>query len=282
MTDAEYLELIREIGKLTDIDLNKYKITQMRRRLEHFMLNLDFNDVTSFCSELKQDFTLVEKLKDFLTINVSEFFRDPKYFSLLTTEVFPGMLKHRNRLNIWSAGCSNGAEAYSVAMILDRLSPLSCHRILATDIDQKCLEKARDGGPYNITEVRNVPTEFLEKYFVTTQDGYRMVEKIRQSVTFKQHDLLKDFVGVGFDLIICRNVLIYLTEEAKSELLLKFHHALREDGILFLGATEIILDATRFGFTLYKTCYYRKVTTSKSLPVTSKTPALASTGEKNT
>ncbi len=280
MTDTEYLELTGKIRKLTDVDLNKYKAGQMRRRLEHFVLNLGFDDVASFCSELEHDPTMVERLRDFLTINVSEFFRDAKYFSLLMTDILPGMLKHRNRLNIWSAGCSNGAEAYSVAMILDHLSPLSCHRILATDIDHRCLEKARSGGPYSAAEVRNVPAEFL-KYFVTAEDGCRVVEKIRQSVIFKQHDLLKDFIGAGFDLIICRNVLIYLTEEAKSELLRKFHHALREDGILFLGATEIILDPARLGFTLYNTCYYRKAIIGKSFPVTSKTPALVSARERS-
>ncbi len=276
MTDAEYLELIGKIRQLTDVDLNKYKTNQTRRRLEHFLLNLGCQDVASFCTTLEQDPIMVEKLKDFLTINVSEFFRDPKYFSLLLTDILPEMLKNRTRLNIWSAGCSNGAEAYSVAMILDHLSPLSYHRILATDIDRKCLEKARNGGPYDTKEVRNVPREFLEKYFVATDDGYRVVDKMRYNVVFKQHDLLKDFVGSGFDLIICRNVLIYLTEEAKNELLRRFHRALKENGILFLGATEIILDPASFGFTLYNICFYRKATTKKGLLGTSKMPALAS------
>lgn len=264
---------------MTDIELDKYKSNQMRRRLEHFMLNLGFQDTTSFYPVLEQDSAVVEKLKDFLTINVSEFFRDPQYFSLLMTDILPEMLKHRTRLNIWSAGCSNGAEAYSVAMILDRLSPLSFHRILATDIDRKCLEKAREGGPYSTTEVRNLPHEFLEKYFVATEDGYMVADKIRQNVVFRQHDLLKDFVGSGFDLIICRNVLIYLTEEAKSELLHRFYHALKEKGILFLGATEIILDPAIFGFTLYSTCFYQKTPARKVFSATPKMPALASARE---
>ncbi len=279
MTDTEYRELIEKIRRLTDVELNKYKSNQMRRRLEHFMLNLGFQDLASFCPALERDCTMVQKLKDFLTINVSEFFRDPKYFSLLMTDILPAMLKHRTRLNIWSAGCSNGAEAYSVAMILDHLASLSCHHILATDIDQKCLEKARNGGPYSTNEVRNLPREFLEKYFVATENGYMVVDKIRQSVAFRQHDLLKDFVGSGFDLIICRNVLIYLTEEAKGELLHRFHHALKEDGILFLGATEIILEPASSGFTLYSTCFYRKAIAKKGFVATSKMPAPASARE---
>lgn len=279
MTDTEYLELIGKIRQLTDVDLHKYKSNQMRRRLEHFILSLGFQDIASFSLALEQDSTMVERLKDFLTINVSEFFRDPKYFALLMTDILPKMLKKRTRLNIWSAGCSNGAEAYSVAMILDHLSPLSCHRILATDIDRKCLDKARNGGPYSTNEIRNVPEEFLEKYFIASEDSYNVMEKIRQSVIFKQHDLLKDFVGSGFDLIICRNVLIYLTEEAKSELLHRFHHALKEDGILFLGATEIILDPESLGFTLYHACFYRKTNASKNFSVTLKMPALASARE---
>lgn len=282
MTEKEYFYLISKILKLTDIDLSHYKSNQMRRRLEHFMSNLNFQDVISFCSSLEHNPAMVERLKDFLTINVSEFFRDPKYFNLLMTDVLPAMLKARTRLNIWSAGCSNGVEPYSVAMILNYLAPLSRHRILATDIDLKCLERARNGGPYRAAEVRNAPREFLDKYFVIADDGYRVAEEIRQSVVFKQHDLLKDFIGSGFDLIICRNVLIYLTEEAKCQLLQRFHCALKENGILFLGATEIILDPAHFGFTLYHTCFYRKATASRASSVTSKIPALAAARESTT
>ena len=282
MTDREYFYLINKILKLTDIDLSQYKSNQMRRRLEHFMSNMEFQDVVQFCSSLERDPTMVERLKDFVTINVSEFFRDPKYFSLLMTDILPIMLRRCTRLNIWSAGCSNGAEPYTVSMILDHLAPSSCHRILATDIDLKCLEKARNGGPYSAAEVKNVPKTFLDKYFVVAENGYKVVDEIRQSVVFKQHDLTKDFIGSGFDLIICRNVLIYLTEEAKCQLLHRFHHALKPNGFLFLGATEIILDPARFGFNLlYHNCFYQRATASKSLAVTSRTPTLAAARESN-
>lgn len=220
---------------------------------------------------------MVEKLKDFLTINVSEFFRDPKYFHLLTTDILPEMLKQRTRLTIWSAGCSNGAEPYSVAMILDQLSPLSHHRILATDIDQKCLEKAKNGGPYYPNEVKNVPPHFLGKYLVETEDGYRVTEKIRWSVIFKQHDLLQDAVDEKFDLILCRNVLIYFTEQAKNSTYQKLHQALRENGMLFVGAAEIILNPAAMGFELRAPLFYRKLTAKQTCLATPDTTALLST-----
>jgi len=277
MTDEEYCYLTRKIRKLTGIELNNYKNRQMRRRLEHLLLSSNFADVISYCSLLENDPTMVEKLKDFLTINVSEFFRDPKYFHLLMTDILPEMLKQRTRLTIWSAGCSNGAEPYSVAMILDQLSPFSHHRILATDIDQKCLEKAKDGGPYYPNEVRNVPAHFFGKYLVETEDGYKVTEKIRQSVIFKQHDLLQDPVDEKFDLILCRNVLIYLTEQAKYSTYQKLHHALRENGILFVGAAEIILNPAAVGFEIYSPLFYRKLTASQVCLATVKTAALLST-----
>lgn len=275
MTDEEYLYLASKIRRLTGIELSHYKSRQMRRRLEYFLSSLDIIDITSYCSSLDHDPSMVERLKDFLTINVSQFFRDLKYFNLLMTDILPGMLKQRTRLTIWSAGCSNGAEPYSVAMILNRLSPLSHHRILATDIDQKCLEKARNGGPYLPDEIKNVPRHFFEQFFVETAEGYKVVEKIRQSVIFKRHDLLQDPMEETFDLILCRNVLIYLTDEAKYSLYRKLHRALKRGGILFLGATEVILDPATVGFELYSPCFYRKLPASPALPIMPKTATLA-------
>jgi chemotaxis protein methyltransferase CheR len=259
MTDEEYLFLKRKILQLTSINLDHYKSNQMRRRLDCLISNMNCTDVLSYCTMLEHDIKATHTLQDFLTINVSEFFRDMKYFDRLLMEVIPQMVKNCSRLNIWSAGCSNGSEPYSIAMSLDHMFPSIDYRILATDIDEKSLMKAREGGPYRIDEIRNVSQPLLKKYFIETGEGYRVIENVRRSILFRHHDLLQDTAEQGFDFILCRNVVIYFTQQAKYELYKKFHRSLKENGILFIGGTETILDATEIGFQLDSTCFYRKV-----------------------
>ena len=105
---------------------------------------------------------MLGELQDFLTINVSSFFRDEKQFQRLQSVILPELLQNNRRLNIWSAGCSNGAEPYSIAIILTELSDRHDHRILATDIDDTILERAKSGGPYKAADVKNVPPGLLE------------------------------------------------------------------------------------------------------------------------
>jgi len=200
----------------------------------------------------------VDKLEDFLTINVSEFFRDAAHFTVLKEQILPIILQENLQLNIWSAGCSNGAEAYSVAILLDRLSPYRKHRILATDIDKNIFAQANAGGPYRAADIRNVPPELVGKYFQQTGDCYKVADHIRSKVTFKQHDLTRDPFENNFDLIICRNVVIYFTEEAKKKLRRRFIDAMKLNGILFIGATETMLDASDTGFMRLSPCFYKK------------------------
>ena len=126
------------------------------------------------------------------------------------------MLQHNLTLNIWSAGCSNGAEVYSVAIILNRLSPYRTHRILATDIDSNILSQAIAGGPYKASEIRNVPKDQVDKYFNAVNDAFWIKNDIRKKVIFKEQDLTRDPFEDNFDLIICRNVVIYFSDEIKK------------------------------------------------------------------
>jgi len=162
-----------------------------------------------------------------------------------------------------------GGEPYSIAIILDKLTPYAKHRIVATDIDVISLQKARAGGPYRSNEVRNVPTQLLREYFDVFDDSYHLKEKIRQKVDFKKHDLLRDPYEGGFDLIVCRNVTIYFTEEAKVRLNQQFCQSLSPGGILFVGGTEAIARARELGLTTLGHCFYRKqpVDTLRTLPV---------------
>lgn len=258
MDDDNYQYLKRKIMLLTGIDLEDYKSKQMRRRLESFISNLEIRNIFEYCRRLETDQVMLQTLRNFITINVSEFFRDLAVFERLRRELLPELLDKSTCLNIWSAGCSRGQEAYSVAMLLAVTSPFSGHRILATDIDQGALETAMNGGPYRKEEVKNIPLSLLKKFFVQSDDGFMMNDRIKRHVEFVQHNLLNDEFETGFDLILCRNVTIYFTEKAKARLNRKFFRALREGGILFTGGTEVMLDSTGIGFEDYGISFYRK------------------------
>ncbi|MBQ9366079.1 MAG: protein-glutamate O-methyltransferase CheR, partial [Schwartzia sp.] len=195
---------------------------------------------------------------EYLTINVSEFFRTPDKFGQLETDVIPDLLKRSPTLSIWSAGCSIGAEPYSLAMIMKELTPGKKHRILASDLDIEIIAKAKR-GVYVDNEIKSMSKERIAKYFDKTSDGkFAVKDEIKSCIEFKRHNLLKDPFEKNFDLILCRNVVIYFTEEAKDQLYAHFFEALKPGGILFVGATEAILNFRKLGYTSYKPFFYQR------------------------
>jgi chemotaxis protein methyltransferase CheR len=258
MNAEEFIYVKKKIRELTQFDLDNYGRNQMIRRLDGFISRLKVNSVAQYCKLLERDTQELEKLQNFLTINVSEFFRDPAQFKILQEDMLPALLQSNLKLNIWSAGCSNGAEAYSVAILLDRLSPYRDHRILATDIDKNIISQATAGGSYKAADIRNVPQALVEKYFTNNDGDMQVIDRIRKKVTFKLHDLTRDPFEKNFDLIVCRNVVIYFSAETKKKLRREFLNALKINGILFIGATETMLDTRDTGFQRLSSCFYRK------------------------
>jgi chemotaxis protein methyltransferase CheR len=266
MTEEEFAFLKKRIFRVTRINLDNYKSNQMRRRLDTFIMNANFQNVASYCQAMEQNPEMINKLRDFLTINVSEFFRDSKYFQTLQEDILPILLSKYGRLSIWSAGCSNGAESYSIAIMLNEISPNIRHRILGTDIDERSLARAVNGGPYRSEDIRNAPAHILDKYFTPCEDGYKTNDFLRSLITFKQHDMLQEPFDKGFNLVVCRNVVIYFSVEAKNVLYQKFYDSMKDDGVLFIGGTEAMLDASSLGFQMLKTCFYRKVPARRDAP----------------
>ncbi len=274
MTEIEYEMLKRKIRLLTDIDLNNYKSNQIMRRLDGFIARTRGMDIAQYCHRLDHDREETVRLRNFLTINVSEFYRDQVHFDALKKVIFPELLKNTSKLNVWSAGCSDGQEPYSFAMILDELSPGTKHRILATDLDRESLSKAAAGGPYLAQDIRNVPSSLIAKYFTLAGDHYTVNEKIRERVTFSHQDLTRDTFPIGFDLISCRNVTIYFSNEAKAIMNAKFYNSLKESGVLFIGATETMLNANDIGFQRLLSCFYKKISNARSNDVRELTATL--------
>lgn len=241
----------------SNINLNDYKPAQMQRRITNLMTRHGVSTYGAFFDRIDRDPQLYKEFIDFLTINVTEFFRTPEKFVELEVKVLPDLLARSSKLNIWSAGCSIGAEPYSLAMILNDITPQSRHRIFATDLDVEMLAKAKK-GVYSATELKNIAPARLSKYFRQDAGLYAISEEMKKRVEFQRHNLLLDKFETGFDLILCRNVVIYFTEEAKDALYRRFFAALKPGGVLFVGGTEAILNFRDIGFQHYLPFFYRK------------------------
>ncbi|HWR39811.1 MAG TPA: protein-glutamate O-methyltransferase CheR [Patescibacteria group bacterium] len=239
------------------IDLNQYKPAQMQRRISNMMARHGAKSYVEFFNKIDGNDKLYKDFIDFLTINVTEFFRTPEKFGELEQRVFGDLLKKSPKLNIWSAGCSTGAEPYSLAIILNELTPGVKHRILATDLDAEMLAKAKVGS-YALGELKNMNPARIKKYFSATETHGTVCDDIKVRVDFQKHNLLLDKFETGFDLILCRNVVIYFTEEAKDSLYRRFFAALKPGGVLFVGGTEAILNFRDIGFQHYLPFFYRK------------------------
>lgn len=248
-----------EVFKLSKIDLNAYKERQMKRRIESLIKKNGYKGFDDYLKALKTDKDIYEEFINYLTINVSEFFRNTTQWNVLEKEIFPYLFdKFGKRVKIWSAACSTGDEPYSLAMVLSKFMPLSQIQIIATDIDKQILAKAKQ-GIYNEKSVAGVPREYKDKYFEKVGASYRVSDDIKKCITFKQHNLLKDSYPDKLDLIVCRNVLIYFTEEAKSEIYKDFNKSLKKEGVLFVGSTEQIIQSMKYNFESTQSFFYKKV-----------------------
>lgn len=259
MSDQDFERFKEQFKRLTGIDLNLYKEKQMKRRMTSLRDKKGYATFTSFAEAIGKDPALLKECLDRLTINVTEFFRNPNRWSVLREKILPRLLKESNgKLRVWSAACSTGEEPYSLAMLLDELSPRQEHYILASDIDELALAKAKQ-GIYHERSVKEVPPPFLSTYFTEKNGLYYIKPEVKNRVTFQKQNLLADPFQDNFDLILCRNVMIYFTEEAKDLLYRKFSAALRRGGIFFVGSTEQIFNPEQYQFDLEDTFFYRKV-----------------------
>lgn len=253
----EYNDFVEKINRKLKIDLSFYKETQMKRRITSLRNKRGFETYSTYFDALSKDDTLLNEFKDRITINVTEFYRNPARWDVLRDKVFPELIKSTNSLTIWSAACSTGDEPYSLAIMLTEHFPRVNAKILATDLDIKVLEKARL-GIYSAGDLKDLPSFKKEKYF-TFKDGlYYINDSLKKMITFKQHNLLLDAYPQNVDLIVCRNVLIYFTEDAKDLIYTNFSTALKSKGILFVGSTEQIFNQNKYELSLYDTFFYQK------------------------
>jgi len=252
-----YDKFLLDLKRKFDLDLAGYKRPQMERRINTLMRTLGIPDYDAFIQAMAGDRSLFERFIDHLTINVSEFFRNAPQWEVLQKKILPQLLSQSPSLKIWSAGCSTGEEPYTMAMVLAENLPRGQHTILATDFDDRVLKKAQS-GLYPTKNTIGIPPNYLHKYFTQQGPDYKAKDELKRYITFKKHNLLRDNFPEGFDLIVCRNVVIYFTEESKAGLYRRFFNALRPGGILFTGSTEQIIQSREIGYESSEIFFYMR------------------------
>ncbi len=237
----QLLQLLRErLGR----DYSGYKRNSLRRRVERRMVLARLDRMQDYLDLLRTDPVEAERLNRDLLIGVTTFFRDPDAFRLLEEQVVPDLCRRQTGdlpVRIWVAGCSTGEEAYSTAILfLDRFQQQGARpqlQLFATDMDEGSVESARL-GVFTEQAVQDVPAHLLERYFTRHDNCYRIDKQVRESIVFSAHNLLRDPPFSRMDLVVCRNVLIYLEPQPQQRLVSVFRSVLNPGGYLFLGSSE--------------------------------------------
>lgn len=230
----------------TGHDFLRYKRSTVARRVSRRMQILHIETLDDYIETLRRETQEAATLLDDLLINVTSFFRDPEVFHTLETEVVPSLFEGKERgdaIRIWSVGCATGEEAYTLGMLLleeagRRLSPPDI-QIFATDLHESSLQFGREALFSAMIEAE-ISAERLERFFRRESGGYRVTKELRDIVVFASHNLLRDPPFSRQDLIVCRNLLIYLQRDVQEEVVDVFHYALRPGGRLLLGTAEML------------------------------------------
>ncbi len=257
--DVGFELLKRAITESTGFNCDQYKEAHFKRRVNVRVRATSSENYGEYLRLLKKDSEEYEYLIKALTINVSEFFRNPETFEVIEKEVIPFLIKSRSdsiikSIRIWSAGCATGEEAYSLAILLHRVLGRDFDKfrisIIGTDIDTLSLENAQK-GVYRENVLKNVDESTKENYFVKRSETYQVSDQLKSMIRFKRHDMISESCTDRFDLIICRNVMIYFKKEVQEQLQLNFHKALNRGGFFVIGKAETLLGAASNHFKPY-------------------------------
>ncbi len=243
--DSSLEKILWLLGQITGTDFSAYKSATIGRRIEKRLQSLSLSTYEAYLEVLEKDPNEVERLFNTLLIGVTSFFRDMDSFQALDKEI-ESLLRNRSLsapLRIWVPGCSTGEEAYSIAILLNERIKTSNNevkfQIFATDVDEVAITKGRR-GTYSAELLENLPNKWRDTYFEKLGNDYQVIKKLRTSVLFSKHDLLKNPPFLKLDLISCRNLLIYFSSGLQQQVIPLFHYSLQVGGILFLGKSENI------------------------------------------
>ena len=246
---------IIDIRKLTEIiktkygyDFTDYAISSFKRRILRIMELYKFISVDALAKKIGDDPVFFEEFISEITVNVTEMFRDPSFWRVLRDDIIPNILLNNKRVTVWHAGCSSGEEVYSMAILLKEMGLQNNSRIIATDIDNQILERARSG----VNTIKNMELNEknyvrfrgkneLNKYFEVKNGLAYMDKSLVKDVSYRKHDLVKGIVFNKFDLVLCRNVMIYFNQNLQNDVLKKLHESIFKYGYLAIGSKESLI-----------------------------------------
>ena len=253
----DYLAFCEGLRRVCGIDLTQYKRGQMERRLRSFFERRGITLLTEALPLLRQGSQELDELLDRVTINVSQLWRHPEQWRWLASEVLPELARS-GRVRAWSAGCSYGAEAYTLAAVARTAIPTAQVQILGTDIDRRMVARAAE-GTFTEEDARTAPPEAMARFFERIHGGWRAKPELRSLARFEVGDLLRMSPPRGaYDLVMCRNTVIYFAEPIRDELHARLAETLRPGGCLVIGATERVSNPSALQLTPLHPFIFRK------------------------
>lgn len=277
LTDQEVNYFINTIKSVSSYDFSEYSEKSLKRRLQKILMDNKM-DLVALINKVKNDSAFLEQTVKDITVNTTELFRDPQIWQTLRYRILPKFADNKN-INIWHAGCSTGQEVYSMMILLNEMGLLDKAKIFASDLNTDALETAKKGvykyrfnigyldnfdkvikeNPYNYDEYNDVS---YDKYFKIDKvtDSITINESLRKKPIFRQHDLVQggNLYFAKFDLILCRNVIIYFKYSLQNKVFKLFHDHLYTNGYLVLGMHETMLGEITSKFDKKGQAYRRK------------------------
>jgi chemotaxis methyl-accepting protein methylase len=241
-------ELIWFVKNRSGVDLSRYRPSCLRRRVAHRMAVVGCGSLEEYIGHLASDKEELSSLVDVVTIHVTEFYRDYEVFEALECKYIPTLIYEKTmsgngNIRVWSAGCSTGEEAYSIAMMLHRvamrIAPDVSIEVFGTDVSDDACRIARK-GIYSREKIENLPKRIRNEYFEKKGDSWHICGDLRNIVKFRPHDLFTTPLYSLLDLIVCRNVLIHFEHPGRDNIIRSFNESLGRRGLLVLGKSEAI------------------------------------------
>jgi chemotaxis methyl-accepting protein methylase len=244
--------LLDKVQEDRSLDFHHYNLDLLKRRVAIRLRKTKVSNYSEYLLLLMKNPEEYDRLFETLCINVSEFFRDPEVWQAMRP-VFLDQLRQKaneadNSLRVWSAGCANGEEPYSIALLIKELlssEEINCRvEILATDVEQRNIKLAHK-GVYLKTSLKNVSKALLNRYFTPAEEGFKLNDAVKQLVNFSYLDLTSNEAVKNADIICCRNVFIYFDRDLQEQLLMKFYNSLKPKGYLLLGKSETLIQEAK-------------------------------------
>lgn len=245
---ADLRRLTQLVKDRYDFEFKDYAMSSFRRRIKRIIDLYKFKTVDKLIEVLQSNPEFFEEFISEITVNVTEMFRDPTFWKVLKEQIIPNILMNHNKISIWHAGCSSGEEVFSMAIVLREMGVLDKAKIAATDIDTAIITKAK-AGQYSMKNMevneknyQRYMGEFsISKYFKESNGEAIMDKTLVENVSFRRHDLVQGSVFSKFDLVLCRNVMIYFNQSLQNDVLNKLHQSLFKYGYLAIGSKESLI-----------------------------------------